>query len=152
MIKPELEFVYEAGGELEPPREIGKVVDGTRRIIPISAGGYVKGPRISGKLMGNSADWQLTRPDGVTVADAIYAIETDDGALIQLRNKGLRHGPPEVMDRLREARRSTRPSTISAPCPSSSPRGTVRLAQQVDLRLRGARYASSIKLWVWRVL
>ena len=56
MIKPELEFVYEAGGELEPPREIGKVVDGTRRIIPISAGGYVKGPRISGRLMGNSAD------------------------------------------------------------------------------------------------
>ena len=95
MIKPELEFVYEAGGELEPPREIGKVVDGTRRIIPISAGGYVRGPRISGKLMGNSADWQLTRPDGVTVADAIYAIETDDGALIQIRNKGLRHGPPE---------------------------------------------------------
>ena len=60
MIKPELEFVYEAGGELEPPREIGKVVDGTRRIIPITAGGYVKGPKISGKLMGNSADWQLS--------------------------------------------------------------------------------------------
>ena len=88
MIKPELEFVYEAGGELEPPREIGKVVDGTRRIIPISAGGYVKGPRISGKLMGNSADWQLTRPDGVTVADAIYAIETDDGATIMFEWHG----------------------------------------------------------------
>ena len=101
MIKPELEFVYEAGGELDAPREIGRVVDGTRRIIPILSGGYVKGPRISGKLMGNSADWQLTRPDGVTVADAVYAIETDDGALIQIRNKGLRHGPPEVMDRLR---------------------------------------------------
>ena len=39
MIKPELEFVYEAGGELEAPREIGRVVDGTRRIIPITAGG-----------------------------------------------------------------------------------------------------------------
>ena len=38
MIKPELEFVYEAGGELAAPREIGKVVDGTRRIIPIMAG------------------------------------------------------------------------------------------------------------------
>ena len=71
MIKPELEFVYEASGNLEPPREIGPVVDGTRRIIPISTGGYVKGPLISGQLMGNSADWQLTRPDGVTVADAI---------------------------------------------------------------------------------
>ena len=38
MIKPELEFVYEAGGELEAPREIGRVVDGTRRIIPILSG------------------------------------------------------------------------------------------------------------------
>src|SRR5690606_34217487 len=86
LIEPKLEFVYEAGGELDVPCEIGKVVDGTRRIIPIKRGGYVKGPRISGHLMGNSADWQLTRPDGVTVADAIYAIETDDGALIQIRN------------------------------------------------------------------
>jgi len=71
MIKPELEFVDEAGGELEPPREMGGVIDGTRRVIPTSAGGYVKGPKISGKLMGGSGDWQLTRPDGVTVADAI---------------------------------------------------------------------------------
>src|SRR4029078_1971551 len=92
LIKPELEFVYEAGGELEPPREIGKVIDGTRRIIPISAGGYVKGPRISGKLMGNSADWQLTRPDGVTVADAIYAIESDNDAPIQPRDQALLTG------------------------------------------------------------
>ena len=101
VIKPELEFVYEAGGELEAPREIGPVYDGTRRIIPILSGGYVTGPKITGRLMGSSADWQLTRPDGVTVADAIYAIETDDGALIQIRNKGLRHGPADVMDRLR---------------------------------------------------
>src|SRR5688500_9489486 len=27
MIKPELAFVYEAGGELDAPREIGRVVD-----------------------------------------------------------------------------------------------------------------------------
>jgi hypothetical protein len=36
----------------------------------------------------------------VTVADAIYALETDDGVVIQIRNRGLRHGPPEVMQRL----------------------------------------------------
>ena len=128
MIKPELEFVYEAGGELDAPREIGKVVDGTRRIIPIRDGGYVKGPRISGKLMGNSADWQLTRPDGVTVADAIYAIETDDGVLIQIRNKGLRHGPAEVMDRLRRGE-EVDPGEYYF-------RTALRLAEQVDLRLR----------------
>ncbi len=114
MIKPELEFVYEAGARLDAPREIGTVYDGTRRIIPIVTGGYVKGPKISGRLMGNSADWQLTRADGVTVADALYAIETDDGALIQIRNKGLRHGPPEVMDRLR-ARRGGRPGRVLLP-------------------------------------
>jgi hypothetical protein len=41
MIKPELEFVYEAGGDLEAPREIGEVYDGARRIIAIRSGGYV---------------------------------------------------------------------------------------------------------------
>ncbi len=37
MIKPELEFVYEADGELEAPREIGTVYDGARRIIAIKS-------------------------------------------------------------------------------------------------------------------
>jgi len=43
LIKPELDFVYEAAGDLDAPREIGQVYDGTRRIIPILTGGYVKG-------------------------------------------------------------------------------------------------------------
>ena len=38
MITPGLEFVYEATGDLEPPRAIGKTYDGTRRIIPIIGG------------------------------------------------------------------------------------------------------------------
>ena len=88
MIKPELEFVYEASGDLGAPIPIGETPDGTRRIIPIFSGGRVEGPLIKGKLMGNAADWQLTRSDGVTVADAIYALETDDGVIIQIRNTG----------------------------------------------------------------
>jgi hypothetical protein len=58
----------------------------------------------------------------VTVADALYAIETDDGVLIQIRNKGLRRGPPDVMARLAAGKTSIRPNTISAPCPNSSRR------------------------------
>ena len=81
MIKPELEFVYEATAELEPPRQIGATHDGSRRIIPIVAGGTVKGPLINGRLLGNASDWQLTRHDGITVVDATYAIETGDGAV-----------------------------------------------------------------------
>ena len=149
---PGLEFVYEASGELDPPREIGAVPDGTRRIIPIRAGGHVEGPLIRGQLMGNSADWQLTRADGVTVADAIYAIETDDGVLIQIRNKGLRHGPPDVMDRLKcgedvdpaEYYFRTIPEFIA-------PAGRYDWMNRSIFICSGARFASSIKLWVWRV-
>jgi len=55
MIKPDLEFVYEATGDLEPPVPIGTTYDGTRRIIPIVGGGRVEGPKIKGKLPGTTA-------------------------------------------------------------------------------------------------
>ena len=153
MIKPELEFVYEAGGDLEAPREIGSTFDGTRRIIPIREGGYVRGPKITGKLAGNSADWQLTRPDGVTVADAIYAIETDDGALIQIRNRGLRHGPAEVMERLRRGEDVDPAEYYFRTIPEFiAPDGPQDWLNRSIFICAGARYASSIELWVWRVM
>lgn len=152
MIQPGLEFVYEAGGDLEPPREIGTTYDGTRRIIPILAGGYVKGPSISGRLLGNAADWQLTRPDGVTVADATYAIETDDGALIQLRNRGLRHGPSDVMARLRAGEEVDPADYYFRTVPEFiAPEGPYDWLNKSIFVCAGARYASSIRLWVWRV-
>jgi hypothetical protein len=152
MIKPGLEFVYEAGGDLEAPRQIGETYDGARRIIPIVAGGYVKGPLISGKLMGNSADWQLTRPDGVTVADAIYAIETDDGVLIQIRNKGLRHGPPEVMARLVAGEEVDPAEYYFRTVPEFiAPKGPYDWLNKSIFVCAGARYANAIKLFVWRV-
>ena len=40
------------------------------------------------------------RSDGVTELEARYTLKTDDGALISIVNWGLRHGPPEVMERL----------------------------------------------------
>lgn len=152
MQPPGLEFVYEAGGELEAPRQIGTTYDGTRRIIPIRPGGYVKGPRISGQLMGNSADWQLTRADGVTVADAIYAIETDDGVLIQIRNKGLRHGPPEVMARLVAGEDVDPSEYYFRTVPEFiAPDGKYDWMNRSIFICSGARYANAIKLWVWRV-
>jgi hypothetical protein len=152
MIEPGLEFVYEAGGDLMPPRQIGETYDGTRRIIPILGGGYVKGPRISGKLVGNAADWQLTRPDGVTVADAIYAIETDDGALIQIRNRGLRHGPPEVMARLAAGEEVDPAEYYFRTVPEFiAPKGPYDWLNKSIFVCAGARYANAIRLFVWRV-
>src|SRR5215470_9799219 len=96
MIRPALEFVYELNAGLAAPISVGDTPEGTRRIIPIGPG-VVEGPLIRGKLIGGGADWQVMRPDGVTVVDATYALETDDGIIIQIRNRGLRHGPADVM-------------------------------------------------------
>ena len=38
--------------------------------------------------------------DGVLEIGAHYVIRTNDGALVEVRSDGLRHGPPEVMVRL----------------------------------------------------
>lgn len=152
MIQPGLEFVYEASGELEPPRQIGQTYDGTRRIIPIVGGGRVEGPLIQGKLVGNSADWQVTRPGGVTVADALYAIETDDGVIIQIRNKGLRHGPPDVMQRLASGEDVDPAEYYFRTVPEFiAPVGRYEWMNRSIFVCSAARYPLGIKLWVWRV-
>jgi hypothetical protein len=84
---------------LEPARELGDTPLGRRRIIGIS-GGEFSGPRLQGRILPGGADWQLVRPDGVAFLDARYTLETADGALIYVNNKGYRHGPKEIIDRL----------------------------------------------------
>ncbi|MCK5750351.1 MAG: DUF3237 domain-containing protein [Oricola sp.] len=152
MIKPELDFVYEAGGALGDPIPIGETVDGTRRIIPIFSG-PVSGPKIKGELLGNAADWQLTRHDGVTVADAIYALKTDDGVVIQIRNRGLRHGPPDVLKRMMSGEEVDPAEYYFRTIPEFiAPVGKYDWLNKYVFVCAGARYANGIKLWVWRVL
>ena len=43
------------------------------------------------------ADWQTIFENGLAELDTRYAIETDDGATIEVMNYGFRHGPPAVM-------------------------------------------------------
>jgi len=63
-------------------------------------GGRLDGARLKGEILGGGADWQFTRADAVTVLEALYLLRTHDGVTIQVTNRGLRHGPPEVMKRL----------------------------------------------------
>jgi hypothetical protein len=72
---------------------------GRRRIVPILSGSF-EGPRIKGILSLGGIDWQITRPDGVTEIEAHYSLETGDGAVIRVVNRGYRHGPLAVMERL----------------------------------------------------
>jgi len=84
---------------LEPARELGDTPVGRRRIIGIT-GGEFSGARLSGRILPGGADWQVIRGDGVAFLDARYTLETSDGALIYVNNKGYRHGPRDVIERL----------------------------------------------------
>lgn len=93
---PNLRHVCDLFVELDPLREMGPGRAGQRRIIPI-VGGRVEGPAFSGRILNLGADWQTIWNNGVAELDTRYAFETDDGALIEIRNYGYRHGPAEVL-------------------------------------------------------
>src|SRR5215217_1639873 len=94
-----LEPLLTAEITLGPPQELGETPHGVRRIIPIT-GGKFHGERLQGRVLPGGADWQVKRSDGVSELQARYTVETVDGALVYVRNAGLRHGPPEIMERL----------------------------------------------------
>src|SRR5881409_436164 len=89
---------------VEHPQKIGAVPLGTRATVPI-AGGRFEGPRLRGRVLPGGGDWTLLRADGVLELDLRLTLETDDGALIDMRSFGLRHAPPEVMAALARGER-----------------------------------------------
>ena len=97
---PSLELLCRVTVELAAPLDVGTTPLGERRVIPI-VGGHFAGERLNGEVLPGGADWQLVRTDGAALLDARYTLRTGDGALIYISNRGLRHGPPEVLARLR---------------------------------------------------
>lgn len=98
--EPRLRKVYRLHATLGEPLDLGDVVQGHRRIVP-QTGGMFTGPEISGRLLpGASADWQIVLPDGTSVADIRYTLQTDGGDLLYVQSRGLRHGSAEVLARL----------------------------------------------------
>ena len=96
---PRLVHVCDLSVELGPVMEMGKGRAGARRIIPI-IGGMVEGPGISGRVLNLGADWQTVYPSGTADLSTRYAMETHDGAIIEIINLGSRHGPAAVLTRL----------------------------------------------------
>ena len=94
---PRLDPVCTLMVELGPIRPMGDGRAGQRRIIPI-IGGTVTGPELSGRILNLGADWQTIFADGLAELDTRYAMETHDGATIEIVNYGYRHGPKEVIE------------------------------------------------------
>jgi hypothetical protein len=99
VLPPSLEFVFELRVSIGSILEIGAGPRGIRRTVPI-LGGSVSGPVISGCVLPGGADWQLVESDGLTFVDARYVIETEDAVRIEVHNQGIRHGSPDLMDRI----------------------------------------------------
>ena len=78
---------------------IGATPNGNRR-IGLVAGGSFQGERLRGTVLPGGADWIIVRPDGATTLDVRLVLQTDDGAAIGMTYRGMRHGPPAVMERM----------------------------------------------------
>jgi predicted SnoaL-like aldol condensation-catalyzing enzyme len=85
-------------------REILTVGDtpSTRRRIGVVFGGDFQGSRLSGEVLDGGNDWQSVRSDGSTMLDVRLTLKTDDGEIICMTYKGLRHGPGNVIQRLEQ--------------------------------------------------
>jgi len=99
MTAPQLEFAFEVRVQVGPPLDVGPVPGGRRRIVQILNGTF-EGSGMKGRVLPGGADWQIIRSDGAADIKARYTIETGAGALIMVTSEGLRHGPPDVMEKL----------------------------------------------------
>jgi hypothetical protein len=131
--------------------ELGDTPLGRRRIIGIT-GGKFSGERLRGRVLAGGADWQVIRPDGVADLDARYTLETGDGALIYVRNRGYRHGPPEVLQRL-AAGEVVDPAMYYMRTTPTFETGDARYAwlNRIICVATGARRAAAVELEVFEV-
>ena len=99
---PELrtQYVFTITAEIAEVTTAGDLGHGVRRIIPI-IGGEVKGEKVNGKVLPFGADFQIIRPNELIDLEAKYAFETDDGAVVYVENKGIRFGPPGLLQKLK---------------------------------------------------
>lgn len=100
--------LYEAIVDVATPVPLGVGPLGVRRIVNIT-GGTFHGPRLQGRVLPGGADRQLVRRDGVRLLEALYEMETDDGAVLTVLNR------VKVIERPGQARQAFSHVEITAP-------------------------------------
>ena len=150
-MKPDLQLLFEVRGALDAAVVVGETPVGLKRVVPI-LGGTFSGPEMRGTIVPGGADWQYVRADGVTVVEARYLLRTDDEVLIEVHNRGIRHGPAETMKRL-AAGESVDPSEyyFRATPVLTAPAGKYEWLNRNLFVCTGARYATAITLWIYRI-
>jgi len=151
MMKPSLEFLCDIECVLAAPIEVGPTPSGLRRVVDILEGTF-KGPMLQGAILPGGADWQILRNDGVAELQAHYMLRTSDGVLIQVRNRGLRHGPDDVLRRIAEGAQVDPAEYYFRTTPLlEAPAGKYEWLNRSVFVATAARSANAVQIQIFRV-
>jgi hypothetical protein len=95
---PELEFVFEIRASIDEGWHVGRGPDERLHFTPVT-GGSVDGPRLRGSVLPGGGDWLVERGD-TSQLDARYLIRADDGAVIDIVNRGYYRASADVQRRV----------------------------------------------------
>jgi len=84
----QIEHLFTYRLQLAPPQVIGPVPGDVRIDFPV-VGGEITGPRLQGSVKPSGADFGTLRTDGVFLVDVRGALESHDGALIEITYTGV---------------------------------------------------------------
>ena len=98
MLEPTLEFVFEIRARIDPHFDIGRGPEEKLSFTPVT-GGTVAGPRLNGEVLSGGGDWAVER-FGTSQLEARYLIRADDGAVIDILNRGYFRATPEQLARM----------------------------------------------------
>ncbi|CAK7205327.1 hypothetical protein SEUCBS139899_008097 [Sporothrix eucalyptigena] len=83
---PTLTFLYSINITMAATQDIGVTPIGDRGILPINGGSF-SGPKLSGNVTAG-LDWGLTDSKGTFSPEAVYVLQTTDGAKIMVTERG----------------------------------------------------------------
>lgn len=150
-IQLELLFVFTGTG-LPVIHDLGTGPLGQRRMVALDDRATFEGPRLRGTLLPGGADWQLVRGDGVTEIMATYLLRTDDGVLLQVTNRGMRHFPRELAQRMALGEEVNADDCYFRCTPSiEAPHGKYDWLNKSVYVCTGSRTHGGIELWFYRV-
>ncbi len=95
LMAPRLDLAFEVRVDVEPPVRVGGPSPHEVLSFVAITGGTVAGPRLTGTVLPGGGDWYTDRDGTITLA-ARYLLRADDGAVIDVENRGFWRADPEV--------------------------------------------------------
>jgi len=103
---PELKSTYigELMMEITGSYMLGEAPVGKRRLDRLDKG-HFKGPKIQAEIVTGGMDILLGGADGAVRPDVRLILKLDDGEMLLIQYRGVRHAPAEVMQRIAKGER-----------------------------------------------